>query len=482
MENNHLRQLHRNKMRLSVILAVIVLCTSGLHARILETGKGYQYKGFSEALSASMEGDTIMLNGGYYTGNFTINKSVIIIGRNNPIIDGKNQGTVITVEASGVVIEGITIQNSGDLLDKDNAGIRVKADSILIQNNTLKSVLFGIYFSQANGGIVRNNLIEGKKELDIPRRGDLFRAWYSNEMTIENNTLKYGRDFIIWFSHRTTIKGNNVTGARYGLHFMYSGECKILGNKVTYSSVGMYLMYSQNLVVAKNLLAYNRGASGFGLGLKDLNDVELKDNVLADNRVGIFIDNCPRNFDSNMKYDGNIIAYNEMGIEVLSTLQNNYFRKNSFIENYQHVSLTRGQNSDNDYWAGNYWSTYAGYDQNKDGFGDIVFREDQVFEDLVNDKPNLKILLYSPAVNTLNYSADAFPILKPQSVLVDKSPSISPLLPIGVPSTKTDRNFEFMNMSVVLVVFSGGLLLLFIFGNGIVRQNKIKSFQRSTND
>lgn len=482
MENNQLIAMYRNKMKFPLILAFIVLFGSMLQARILETGKGYQYKEFSEALAASAEGDTIILYGGYYTGNFTIDKSVVLIGRNNPVIDGNNQGTIITVEAPGVVIDGITIQNSGDLLDKDNAGIRVKADSVLIQNNTLKSVLFGVYFSKADGGIVRNNLIEGKKDLDIPRRGDLFRAWYSNEMTIENNTLKYGRDFIIWFSHRTTIRGNSVAGARYGLHFMYSGECTIQGNKVTYSSVGMYLMYSQNLVVEKNLLAYIRGASGFGLGLKDLNDVELRDNVLADNRVGIFIDNCPRNFDSDMKYDGNIIAYNETGIEVLSTLQNNYFRKNSFIENYQQASLTRSQTSNNDYWAGNYWSTYAGYDQNKDGFGDIVYREDQVFEDLVDDKPDLKILLYSPAVNTLNYAADAFPILKPQAVLVDKSPSVSPMLPSGVPSIKRDRNFEFMSMSVALVLFTGGILLLFIFGNGIVRQKNIHSYQRNTND
>jgi nitrous oxidase accessory protein len=342
--------------------------------------------------------------------------------------------------------------------------------------------LFGIYFSKADKGIVRNNLIEGKQELDLPRRGDLFRAWYSNELLIENNRLKYGRDFIIWFSHGTTIKDNSVTGARYGLHFMYSGESRIMNNKVTYSSVGMYLMYSQNLVVEKNLLAYNRGASGFGIGLKDLNNVELKGNVIADNRIGIFIDNSPRNYDSYMKYNGNIVAYNEIGIDIPSSLQNSYFRKNSFIENYQQASLTRSQNADNDYWSGNYWSNYAGYDQNRDGLGDIVFKEDQVFEDLVDDNPNLKILLYSPAVNTLNYAADAFPILKPKPLLIDKSPLISPVLPSGVPSIKINRNVEFMNLAIVLVVTSGGLLLLFIFGNGIVRQKVSKSYQRRIND
>ncbi len=465
----------RQILNIPVFLLSCLLFVPMLHAKILKTGHGYRYENLSEALSASASGDTIFIYPGNYTGNFSINKSLVLIGKNYPVIDGKNEGTVITIEAPGVIIEGIIIQNSGKLLDKDNAGIRVTADDVLIQNNILKSVLFGIYFSKADKGIVRNNVIEGKQELDLPRRGDLFRAWYSNELLIENNKLKYGRDFIIWFSHGTTIKDNSVSGARYGLHFMYSGESRIMNNKVTYSSVGMYLMYSQNLVVEKNLLAYNRGASGFGIGLKDLNNVELKENVIADNRVGIFIDNSPRNFDSYMKYNGNIVAYNETGIDIPSSLKNSYFRKNSFIENYQQASLTRSQNADNDYWSENYWSNYTGYDQNKDGFGDIVFKEDQVFEDLVDEKPNLKILLYSPAVNTLNYAADAFPILKPQPLLVDKSPSVSPVLPSGVPSIKIDRNFEFMKLTIILVVASGGLLFLFIFGNSIVRQKVSKS-------
>lgn len=471
----------RKFLKIPVILLFCLLVPM-LQAKILKAGHGYPYNNLREVLSASESGDTIFIYPGNYTGNFTINKSLVIIGKNNPVIDGKNEGTVITIEAPDVIIDGITIQNSGKLLDKDNAGIRVKADNVLIQNNILKSVLFGIYFSKADKGIIRNNLIEGKQELDLPRRGDLFRAWYSNNLLIENNRLKYGRDFIIWFSHGTSIKNNSVSGARYGLHFMYSGESRIMNNKVTYSSVGMYLMYSQNLVVEKNLLAYNRGASGFGIGLKDLNNVELKENVIADNRVGIFIDNSPRNYDSYMKYNGNIVAYNETGIDVPSSLQNSYFRKNSFIENYQQASLTRSQNADNEYWSENYWSNYTGYDQNRDGLGDIVFKEDQVFEDLIDDNPNLKILLYSPAVNTLNYAADAFPILKPQPLLVDKSPLISPVLPSGVPSIKINRNVEFMNLSIVLVITSGGLLLLFIFGNRIVRQKVSKSYQRRTND
>jgi len=473
----------KNKMvHIFPILFFCLLLVGNLNAKILKTGEGYTYSYLQDALSASASGDSILIYPGNYKGNFLINKSLVIIGKGDPVIDGNYQGTVLTVEAPNVIIEGVIIQNSGKLLDREDAGILVKADNVLIQNNIIRSVLFGVYFKQANKGFLRNNLIEGKQELDIPRRGDLFRAWYSNDLVIENNELKYGRDIIIWFSHRTVIKGNKVSGARYGLHFMYSGNCRILNNRVTYSSVGMYLMYSKNLKVEKNLLAYNRGASGFGIGLKDLDNVLLKENVIADNRVGIFIDNSPRNFDAYMKYTGNIIAYNETGIDVLSSLENSYFKKNSLIENYQQASLTRSQNPDNDYWEENYWSNYSGFDKDRDGLGDIPFREDQVFEDLIENKPNLKIFLYSPAVNTLNYAANAFPILKPQPVLIDKTPLISPDLPSGLPSVKIDRNFAFMTFALALTILSGALMVLFIFRNSIVRQKMKKSIHWRTDD
>lgn len=440
-----------------------------LHAKELKVGKKYRYKTFGEAIRASVNGDTVIVYGGKYFGNFIINKSIILIGKDAPVIDGNDEGTVITVDAPNVVIEGFTIQNSGILLDKEDSGILVKANDVLIANNNIESVLFGIYFRQADKGVVRNNIIIGKKELDIPRRGDLFRAWYSKNLLVENNTLKFGRDFIIWFAEDATIKGNNINGARYGIHFMYSSDSKVLNNTLTHNSVGMYLMYSKNLKIENNLIAYNRGSSGFGVGLKDLDNVELTGNVIADNRVGVFIDNSPRNYDTEMKYNNNVIAYNETGVDVLSSLENSFFRGNSFIENYEQASLTRNQNPNNDYWNGNYWSDYSGFDKDGDGIGDLPYSANQVFEDIIDDKPNLRVFLYSPAINTLTYATEAFPILKPEPNLIDNTPSLKPIMPAGVPNLTVHKEAGFIFMSFVLSVFAMGLMLLFIFRNKLVR-------------
>ncbi len=453
-----------------ILFIFLLILPAMINAKILEVGKEYQFKNIQNALSSLSNGDTVMVFGGIYYGNFVISKSIFFCGKNNPVFDGKNTGTVLTINAPNVKVDGIVVQNSGILLDKEDAGILVKSEGAVITNNVLKSVLFGVYFLKANDGIVENNLVDGKKELDIPRKGDLFRAWYCKNLLIKNNQFRYGRDVIIWFSQNINIEDNNMSGARYGLHFMYNSDCRIVHNIMTENSVGMYLMYSKKILVDKNLISNNSGASGFGIGLKDLDNVELNDNVIANNRVGIFVDNSPRSYNAFIKYEGNAIAYNETGMEFMSSLENSYLVENSFIENYMQVQLSNYQNPDNDYWKGNYWSDYSGYDKDRDGIGDIPYKYDELVENLLGDKPNLKLFLYSPAINTLNYASQAFPILQPEPRLIDKTPITKPVMPKEVPVIKIQTETGFIVFSLFLTVLSAVLILTFIFRKKLVHQ------------
>jgi len=449
------------------LLFLLLLTVQG-NARVIEVGEECSYKNINDALAISKDRDTIIINGGTYSGNFIIKKSIYLIGKNKPVLDGKNNGTILTIISPNVIVEGIIIRNSGILLDKENAGILVKNESVTIRNNVLKSVLFGVYLLKADDAVIENNLIEGKRELEIPRRGDLFRAWYCKNLIVKNNQFKYGRDVIIWFSKNTTIENNSMTGARYGLHFMYNSDCRIIHNIMNENSVGMYLMYSKRISVEKNLITNNRGASGFGVGLKDMDNVELSDNVIADNRVGIFIDNSPRSYDAYIKYERNAIGYNETEMEFTSTLENSSLVRNSFIENYMQVQLSSSQNPDNDYWQGNYWSDYSGYDSDSDGKGDIPYKYDELVENLLEDKPNLKFFLYSPAINTLNFASQAFPIFQAQAKLIDKFPMTKPVIPNEIPVLKFRKGPGFMIISFLLTMLSGALILVFMLKNRLI--------------
>ena len=94
------------------------------------------------------------------------------------MIQGTGKGDVVTVEAPDVTIQGFVIRDSGDSLDRENAGITGLAPHLTIENNRLEDTLFGIYIKEAPNSVIRNNVVLSK-DLPVPRRGDGIRAWYS---------------------------------------------------------------------------------------------------------------------------------------------------------------------------------------------------------------------------------------------------------------------------------------------------------------
>ncbi|MBN2366846.1 MAG: nitrous oxide reductase family maturation protein NosD [Calditrichaeota bacterium] len=443
-------------MRISLLpelfISVFLLLVFQTHAEQLIVSESGKYFTISSALENAQAGDTILVKGGIYSGSITIDKPVVLIGKESPVIDGSNNNTLISINAPSVTVRGFVIQNSGKSLSREDAGISVNAEKAVIENNHIRNVLFGVYLRQAHGSIIRNSRIAGKPDLTVPRRGDLIRAWYSDSLLIEENELNSGRDVIIWFSTGSKIVGNRIRNARYGLHFMYSNDCHIERNQMTGNSVGAYLMYSRRLHMKNNIMAYNRGPSGFGIGLKDLDDGYLTENLVVDNRVGIFIDNSPREIQSTMHYAGNIVAYNDMGIEVLSTLERSIFRENSFIENYQQASLGGSRTAEPATWRHNYWSDYAGYDLREDGYGDIPYKSQKLFEDLLTRHPLLRVFIYTPAVQAVDFAAQAFPVVKPRPMLSDSVPLMFPRYPAHLAGLNSKPRKTFISMTVILIL------------------------------
>ncbi len=383
-----------------------------------------------------------------------INKPLVLTGVPGAVIDGQRKGSVIHISAPHVTISGITIRNSGISLATEDAGITVEAPHAVIEQNRFDRVLFGVYLKKSHHTIVRNNYISGDENLAIPRRGDLIRAWYSNNLIIENNIVDFGRDVIIWFSRNSLIRHNRIRGARYGLHFMYSDDCQIENNMLLNNSVGLYMMFSRRLTVRHNTIAYNRGPSGFGVGIKDFDDGLLEANLIVDNRIGIFIDNSPREIDSRMTYRQNLIAYNDIGVNMLALVRRNDFSGNTFQENYEQIGVIGGGKTVGNNWSGNHWSDYAGFDQNHDGFGDIPYRSQKLFESLMDQKPAFQLFKFSPAIQAISFATKTFPVMNPIEKLKDDKPLMAPFIPAGNPNPVRRTRWP-------LAVSTG---LLFIFG------------------
>ena len=447
-----------------LLIAFFLLASSG---QILAQAEGMVTITADElatAVANANPGDTIHVSGGTYVGSLVIDKPLTLIGSDWPAIDGQNEGTVVHIQAPNVTIRGFVIQNSGHVLDQENSGIAVEAENALLEGNRFENTLFGIYLREAHGTIIRDNQITSK-DLDVPRRGDPIRVWYSNDVLVENNIVTKGRDVVLWYSERLTIRNNDISDGRYGLHFMYCDDAQISQNRLLNNSVGAFMMYSRRVNLVNNTISGNRGPSGYGIGLKDMDDAVLVDNLFLDNRIGAHLDTSPREVDSIGKFSGNVFAYNDIGVEMLPSVRHNEFVGNSFVENEEQVSIAGGgglfqANSWTVAGEGNFWSDYAGYDADADGQGDIEYKSERLFENLMEQEPMLRLFLYSPSTNAIDFAAKAFPAVRPQPKLVDERPFMTPSIPAEAPPLPQPDNQGWLWAMLALLAFAGGLALL----------------------
>ncbi len=381
------------------------------------------------ALAAAQPGATIQIPAGVYPGPLHIDKPVTLEGVGWPIIQGNGQGDVITVTAAHVTLRGLVIRGSGTSLDREDAAVTGLAPYLTVENCRIEDALFGVYLKQASHGIIRGNVIQAKN-LPMARRGDGIRVWYSDHSLVEGNTVVGSRDVVIWFAPDSVIRHNRVYASRYGLHFMFSDNQVVEGNFLAENSVGAFLMYGRGLTLRDNVLYNNRGPSGYGVGMKDMDDVHLSGNRLVANRIGLYVDNSPREPNTTVTVVENLFAYNEVGLMLLPLTRNNIYTRNIFLDNGEQVAVNGGgQLSGNAWWQdgmGNYWSDYAGFDANGDRIGDIPYQSQSLYEDLMAQMPELRLFRLSPATDALDLAARAFPLFQPRPKLVDEYPLMAP--------------------------------------------------------
>ncbi|MFN0135897.1 MAG: nitrous oxide reductase family maturation protein NosD [Phycisphaerae bacterium] len=378
---------------------------------------------------AAQAGDTVTIPPGTYAEHLRIDKPLRLIAQGRAIIDGGGSGDIIEITAPDVTLQGFTIRNTGIDLDQENCAVRVLAPRATIAENTLDDILFGIDLRDAPDSRIVGNRVGGKK-LDIARRGDGLRLWRADRALIERNTIHDGRDAILWYSADVVVRDNTAFDCRYGLHLMFSDKVRIEGNTLTGNSVGIYLMYSTGVELLGNRLVRNRGPSGYGIGLKETDQFSVRGNLIIGNRSGVYIDGSPFTLKQPGEFSENTIAYNDVGITFLPSARGNELTDNNFIDNIDSVVVAgRGALGANQFWKGdrgNFWSDYTGYDQNGDGIGDFVHESYTLFENLLDRRPQLRLFLFSPAQQAIEFVGRAVPAIRPEPKFTDEVPLMRP--------------------------------------------------------
>jgi nitrous oxidase accessory protein NosD len=104
----------------------------------------YPYQTINEGLLHAVDGDTIYVFNGLYPENVLINKTLYIRGeeQEKTIIDGQNNGSVMTVCSENIRIRRFTLRNSGGI--QGDSGVLVLANSTTITECTIYRARAGI--------------------------------------------------------------------------------------------------------------------------------------------------------------------------------------------------------------------------------------------------------------------------------------------------------------------------------------------------
>lgn len=395
-------------------LLILLLCLPALAApREVRTAE--------ELREALQQSEHVVVLPGTYPGHFVIDRPLVLEGAGMPVLDGGGRGTVLIVNAPDVTVRGLELRGSGVEPEQDHGGIILNAPRARVEGNRFRDVLFGVVVARSDDSQVLDNDIQGKPELDLGRKGDAVRVWYSQRVTIAGNRVRGCRDLVAWYSSDLTFERNQVSDGRYGVHFMYCDRNRVEKNVLLANSVGIYTMYSRDVQILENQVQGCRGASGYGLGFKDAERILARGNVLVDNRAGLFLDGTPES-----RFEDNVLAFNDVGVAMFPSVHGAGLFGNTFYENAEQVRLEgSGQQLDN-HFQGNFWSDYAGCDLDQDGRGDQPYRPQKLFENLADRDPNLRLFSGTLAQHALDGAARMFPLVSPQPKLEDLSPLMSP--------------------------------------------------------
>lgn len=383
------------------------------------------------AIDATPSGGVLVIPAGCYAAPVTVGRPMRLRAEGRVVLDSAGAGDVLYVRAPDVVLEGLELRGTGDLVDRENSALRATgAPRLVVRGCTFIDVLFGISLKDCPDSLIVSNTITSKP-LEQPRRGDAISLWQASRSRIEDNVVTGARDVVVWYSDNVALRRNRVSRGRYGMHFMYASDNLLEDNVLVDNSVGAFLMYSKGLTMRRNVLARNDGPSGFGIGLKDMDGLLVEDNLIVGNRVGLHLDNSPMARGIEHRIQRNVFAYNDVGLAFLPNVRSNHFTENSFLENVEQVAiLGTGALKDNQFAVdgrGNYWSDYRGFDLDDDGIGDVEYRADELFENLIDRDPRTRLFLFSPAQHAIGMAARAFPIVAPRPKVVDPSPLTTPV-------------------------------------------------------
>lgn len=377
-------------------------------------------KSVSQGLSLVKSGGTLLIKAGTYAEQAVIEvrKPVRIVGEGMPVLDGERSHAIMRISADDVTVTGIVFARVGHADMHDPAALLVEdAGNCVITGNRIEDGFFGIYLARVTGCRIERNILTATGRTESTS-GNGIHLWTSTGITIANNVVSGYRDGIYFeFVHGTEVRGNvSENNIRYGLHFMYSDDCRYTGNTFRHNGSGVAVMYTRRVEMTGNRFENNWGSAAYGLLLKEIEDSRVEHNTFTENTTALLADGADRLIATH-----NVFERNGWAVKVGGSTDGARFEANDFIGNTFDVSTNSSSPSST--FSGNYWDSYRGYDLNRDGVGDVPHPPVRLFAVIVARAPQAIIMLRSQLVSVLDAAERAMPSLTPQ-LFVDPRPAM----------------------------------------------------------
>lgn len=387
---------------------------------------GESFVSIEAALAAVEPGDTVRLTG-TFDERVTVETPGVTIRGSGPetaLIDGNGVGDVVVVEAPNVTLADVWIRNSGHAAETEDAGILVNATGTVVSNARLTEVTYGVWVNGVDDVVLSGNTIVGREGVARHAdRGNGIHLWRTKDVIVEGNAITQVRDGIYFsWADRVEARDNRLWDLRYGVHYMYSNDNVLVDNVAVDNDVGYALMVSKNLSIRDNTAVNNRGQSGHGILVKDVEDSTLQGNVVAGNANGLYVYNAQNN-----RFVENLVLANDVGIHDTGGSSGQTFVRNSVIDNDVQAFTTRNEVvAWNGTDEGNYWSDARTVDLRNDGVAETRHRPAGAVERLLHGHPQAGAFADSPAFSVVRLAEDSFPVLESPGI-VDHHPLTEPV-------------------------------------------------------
>jgi nitrous oxidase accessory protein len=311
---------------LAVLAVAIIFLTTVVEAATIDVGPG---QGVQAAINRANAGDTIVVHGGVYRESLNITRSIILVGRGHPLLDGSSIGCAITLHADGARVSGF------DIRTVRQTGIHILSRNNTVENNTISGCLDGVRLDRSNSNIIARN--------DINNNTNGITLYASEGNTIEHNNIRDNNIneasdcgiFLVYSSNNIIKKNDLMDNGDCSVSLRSSSYNAIIGNNVTKNDwYGISLSESSNRnLIADNNASHNTNA---GIYLDSSQQNLIRGNKAMHNVRGVYL-----SYDSNDNtLEGNNVSNNEKGLNLANHSSNNTLAGNTAKENGYGIYLS----------------------------------------------------------------------------------------------------------------------------------------------